>query len=446
MSSYIASKLKLAQDLKRKEFLKRQKNARRDQADIFRRELLASADIGEVKDGTFGHDNVGEIHKENSYSEENFTITNAEWMLDAPSFKPPTSEENILTDYAYDNEQEGWYIIPRPEGKQCYIETSLDSNYSTSKYPNNNVITSFRSSLPKNTIIECIYDEDNHIYYAIDVIRWKSVSMLETTCEFRFYWLRSKWNELSLQQITEHNEYPIHMVNYYECNYDNLLYAYENPCDYIKDGYLFYHKFAYYQLCCTPLVLNWKDHHSSRYLPCQGEKLKFNLIIKQMNHQTNDQGNGCVNTLSFEESNEQIILNNDDCDPSMLCESNCESKSYDENEFFHLCTYDGYPLLTLRGYDMNHYHFKPDDIVKCSIDRIITTDASNSFVSDYSTDASRSIINVDGMIIMMENLQIVKKITSKTKQKLPDNLSKIIFHYLLSCQQSLSFDQLIHSL
>ena len=42
--------------------------------------------------------------------------------------------------------------------------------------------------------------------------------------------------------------------------------AYELETPFPKDGLLFYHKFGYYQVGLSPLVILWKDARTSRYL------------------------------------------------------------------------------------------------------------------------------------------------------------------------------------
>jgi snurportin-1 len=60
------------------------------------------------------------------------------------------------------------------------------------------------------------------------------------------------------------NEYRIKPLPYYECDATGVQSAYSDKMPFIRDGLLFYCKAGHYYLGTTPLILAWKDEHTSR--------------------------------------------------------------------------------------------------------------------------------------------------------------------------------------
>ncbi|XP_075477663.1 uncharacterized protein LOC142518739 isoform X2 [Primulina tabacum] len=116
-------------------------------------------------------------------------------------------------------------------------------------------------------ILDCIYHEPDQTYYVIDLVCWGGMSMYECTAEFRFFWLNSKLVETeACNGPSAYHKYRFSTVTVFNCDEDGLKAAYAGSMPYVKDGLLFYNKFAHYQSGNTPLVLVWKDDNCSQYV------------------------------------------------------------------------------------------------------------------------------------------------------------------------------------
>ncbi|KAI4496766.1 hypothetical protein M0804_000576 [Polistes exclamans] len=170
----------------------------------------------------------------------------SEWMFEAP--------QDIL---------EKWIVVPCPEGKR----TLLIAHKNTTKAFNRrgNRLGKFQSALPggsssehhsRCTILDCIWVENRKTYYVLDVLAWSNQSLLNCDTEFRFFWLKSKFQEIQELQKgdTCNNKYPILFLPHinFDCNLESSLgnlYALAP-----LDGLLFYHRDGLYTKGHTPLV------------------------------------------------------------------------------------------------------------------------------------------------------------------------------------------------
>ena len=197
-------------------------------------------------------------------------VTNPEWMLDAPEGLNGKGSTVGA----------GWYVRARPEGKRCLVVASRGTTVSRqlaggvlhkweSPLPHGSRETNSRQGRGKSedgySILDCIYDDHKKTYWVLDAMVWKGYSLYDCTAEFRLYWLRTKLEE-EAPFAAEAAPYKIRLAPYHECDPTGLQAAYAAPVPFIRDGLLFYLKGGHYQLGNTPLVLVWKDRHSSRYL------------------------------------------------------------------------------------------------------------------------------------------------------------------------------------
>ncbi|OQR81202.1 snurportin-like protein [Achlya hypogyna] len=191
-------------------------------------------------------------------------LSHPEWMVDIPSQLNGTCIGN----------GEGWYVLPRPDGKRCLV---IAANGSTiARTQSGSVLKKFPSALPSGSrktscgtdqycVLDCIFSESEGTFHILDVMCWKGYLLYDCTAEFRFYWLQDKLSETKAMTVTTANPYAFHAVPYFDCTPEGIQTAYHGAFAFEKDGLLFYCKAGIYALGLSPLVLLWKDPHTSPY-------------------------------------------------------------------------------------------------------------------------------------------------------------------------------------
>ncbi|ETV70621.1 hypothetical protein, variant [Aphanomyces astaci] len=196
-------------------------------------------------------------------------LMHPEWMVDVPSTLVQASSTSGKLDH-----DDGWLALPRPDGKRCLV---ISSNGSTvARTISGSILKKFPSTLPcgsrkTNTgqdqycVLDCIFHEANDTFYVLDVMCWKGYLLYDCSADFRLYWLRDKLAETTASKVSNANPYAFEPVPAYECTLDGLDTAYSTTYPFTKDGLLFYCKAGMYTLGLTPLVLLWRDRHTSLY-------------------------------------------------------------------------------------------------------------------------------------------------------------------------------------
>uniref|UniRef100_A0AAV1VBX9 Snurportin-1 n=1 Tax=Peronospora matthiolae TaxID=2874970 RepID=A0AAV1VBX9_9STRA len=204
-----------------------------------------------------------------------------EWLIDVP--KDLNGSNSVLG--------EGWYVLPRPEGKRCLVITN--GGMTIARIPSGNVLKKFPSALPNGShktnkssdgycILDCIYQEQTETFYVLDVMCWKGYLLYNCTTEFRLYWMRDKLSEGATATVASANPFRFLPVPCYESDSTGIMTAYSTTYPFLKDGLLFYMKAGHYEMGLSPLALVWKDRNTSRFfvysatpsiiLRLQGEK------------------------------------------------------------------------------------------------------------------------------------------------------------------------------
>ncbi|TMW60328.1 hypothetical protein Poli38472_000370 [Pythium oligandrum] len=182
---------------------------------------------------------------------------------------------------------EGWYVVPRPEGKRCLVVTN--SGVTIARTQSGSIFKKFPSALPNGSrkttasteaycILDCIFHGHDSTFYVLDVMCWKGYLLYNCTTEFRWYWLRDKLAEGNAGEYSSSNPCRFLPLPCYECDEQGILDAYNTTFPFIKDGLLFYTKAAHYELGLTPLVVLWKDAMTSRYY--QSTTDRPNIILR----------------------------------------------------------------------------------------------------------------------------------------------------------------------
>jgi snurportin-1 len=254
MSSKRAYKvINIDQDKRRKEFLKHQKQRREDARNNHRNAATLAIeecdteyyepsdyhmDIGEDVQSVLSSASTNEVSKSKSNRRKRTVhnkslLTVPEWMVEVPS-------DIMRYDDATHQYTSDWIIMARPEGKRCIVTSG--KGITTSRLDNGHLLHTFKTILPgggiqtqhsHSAILDCIYQEETSTYYILDLLEWNGMSYTLTTTEFRFYWLRSKIDEISLLQFDPYrntSKYQFRIPPMYICNYQNLQLLYFNEC------------------------------------------------------------------------------------------------------------------------------------------------------------------------------------------------------------------------
>ncbi|CEG41386.1 m3G-cap-specific nuclear import receptor (Snurportin1) [Plasmopara halstedii] len=259
---------------RRQTTLVQQRKARRDLTAHARRlaqheDSLANHDRDE---GTEPMDDIASVSKRRTredrvkqrreyYSKQLMT---PEWLLDVP--KDLNGMGSALG--------EGWYVLPRPEGKRCLVVAN--GGNTIARIPSGNILNKFPSALPCGSyktnkssdgycILDCIYQEQNETFYVLDIMCWKGYLLYNCTSEFRLYWMRDKLSEGLTATVSSANPFRFLPIPCYECDQAGIMAAYSTMYPFHKDGLLFYMKAGHYEMGLSPLALVWKDSMTSRF-------------------------------------------------------------------------------------------------------------------------------------------------------------------------------------
>ena len=292
-----------AADERRQQLLERQKEARRDSTQQARAILLAKH--AETEQSDMQHERQRDEAKADSVSVEDVD-EEAVAMAVLSSNSPPAAEfrrrraEKRRLEYASQfmtpqwldslpaDLTDSWYAIPRPEGTRCFLIANHHSSMSRKR--NGSVLHSaiatalpggcHPSLLPEAAstspddycIVDCVYNDEQRCYYALDLLCWRGYLLFDATAEFRLYWMHDKLRSLPTPTTAHKSKRPFHAVvplPVLPCVPSSLqsLYPQSPLLDCRQDGMLFVHKQSEYMsgLLPTPLCLLWKDQHCSRW-------------------------------------------------------------------------------------------------------------------------------------------------------------------------------------
>ncbi|XP_054733007.1 snurportin-1 [Anastrepha obliqua] len=179
-----------------------------------------------------------------------YTLQLSEWLRECP--------ENLSE----------WIMVPCPKGQRCFLMATGGCTYMYSKKGRRRL--SFHTLLPggnelrgskMRTLIDCVYSPDQDTFYVLDVIIYGNQEFVHCESQFRFFWLRSKFDECEgIDQRNRCNEKPLKLLERYD--FENIadvaevllrfpIWPENEPA---LDGWLFYHKESSYTCGSTPLV------------------------------------------------------------------------------------------------------------------------------------------------------------------------------------------------
>ncbi|KAJ7592990.1 hypothetical protein C8J56DRAFT_487050 [Mycena floridula] len=120
------------------------------------------------------------------------------------------SDSDLWNDGLPDDLDSGWIgVAPVPRGKRCLAICHHASTGVQGQVPNTMIrsrvlgkplMAKFPSSLPPDTILDCILDQnwrDTGILHVLDVLKWKGQDIADCETPFRFWWRDTRIGELS---------------------------------------------------------------------------------------------------------------------------------------------------------------------------------------------------------------------------------------------------------
>ena len=178
-----------------------------------------------------------------------------EWMVDVPS--------DIGTN---------WYVMARPEGQRCLVVISHGtvlvrnrSGATIDTFPSSHMHWAGDHQVPhKEYILDCIHQSS--VFYVTDVLCWGGHDLLDCTAEFRMYW-KDCHVAAAVSGNAKEGKYSFRLLEHYEANPAGIRRAYctDDSKGFRPDGMIFLHKKCCYHGGQTPLMLTWKDCHTSKY-------------------------------------------------------------------------------------------------------------------------------------------------------------------------------------
>ncbi|QDZ20951.1 snurportin-1 [Chloropicon primus] len=215
-----------------------------------------------------------------------------EWLVDVP--------EDLWAN---------WYVTPRPEGPRCLLISQAGSTVSRCK--NGSVHKEFQSALPNGSrgtrspgtkgskcVLDAVYHAPTSTFYVTDCITWEDYSLVDCDFEFRSFWLAQKFEGVAPGGVRE-GEPALMLAPRERATREMISRAYsgEEGLGYTRDGLIFTHKDSTYVQGGrpTPLCLQWKDAHCSRYpidTDAKGVVLETQRVVLQLQEDARSVGTG----------------------------------------------------------------------------------------------------------------------------------------------------------
>lgn len=230
------------QEIRRQKLLQQQKLKRLEQQDDHR-------DLEEPPSNIRSNKEVRRKRYQNTKL-ENISLQLSEWMKEKPE------------------DLEDWLLVPCPKGQRCLVVSANGETKMFSK--NKRYRMTFPSYLPGGGLVgssqdccifDCVYNRELDTFYVLDVLQ-SHIPLMECDTEFRFFWLKSKFDEIedNIDECDKDKVKHFHVLDFYDmANEERVAMALQKyplwPSNQPElDGFLFYHKHSNYVCGTTPLV------------------------------------------------------------------------------------------------------------------------------------------------------------------------------------------------
>jgi snurportin-1 len=159
-----------------------------------------------------------------------------------------------------------WQIVPCPIGKRCIV-VGNDRYTNVYNKRGKQMMQPFKSNLPgggqyyskdykMTTILDCIYVEQLHYFYVLDLIHYGEHNFVDCEAEFRIFFIKNKIKEekfvLNKSQVGCPVSIDGDLLQQYVSSEPELMFP--DVTGLQLDGFLFYHKESSYVHGKTPLV------------------------------------------------------------------------------------------------------------------------------------------------------------------------------------------------
>ncbi|XP_036335955.1 snurportin-1-like [Rhagoletis pomonella] len=236
------------QEERRKKLLEEQKRKR-----FLLQDLQRDADLSDNRHKTKLCAHGGKLGASRALKDaygSDYTLQLSEWLRDRPV---------SLDD---------WAMVPCPKGQRCLLMATNGRTDMYSKAGRKRM--TFHTCLPGDngqrgskisTLLDCVYSSDQDTFYVLDALIYGNQELIHCEAQFRFFWLRSKFDEChDLAERGINNEKPLILLERLDMeNIENVSEAllrfpfFPNNVPEL-DGLLFYHKESSYTCGSTPLV------------------------------------------------------------------------------------------------------------------------------------------------------------------------------------------------
>ncbi|XP_060520160.1 snurportin-1 [Cylas formicarius] len=186
--------------------------------------------------------------------------------------------------YIPDDLADNWVVKFVPEGFRVLV---LAKNHRTECYNEKGKMMTLKTCLPGGgldrnngeTVLDCIYSKASKTIFVLDCLRWNTMLMLDSETTFRFYWLKTKFDE-NVTYTQSNRGHKLELLNFVPAQTPLIQDEMFRPMviegqKVLYDGVVFYHKESHYVLGETPLV-GWLF---SYMLP---EKLNIDVLPENM--------------------------------------------------------------------------------------------------------------------------------------------------------------------
>ncbi|CAG9824406.1 unnamed protein product [Phaedon cochleariae] len=172
-------------------------------------------------------------------------LMHSEWLTEIP--------EDLDDDWLVKFAPEGFRIllIARKHITTCYnkngkIVLKIKTHFPGGGWSDNNGLT----------VLDCIYNNKIKTIYVLDCLFWNSMSTIDSEANFRFFWLKSKFDEQS--ELLKTEKYTFTLIHFMPAQrpliQDNIFTSLQAEDKILYNGVVFYHKDSHYTFGYTPLV------------------------------------------------------------------------------------------------------------------------------------------------------------------------------------------------
>ncbi|XP_018567301.1 snurportin-1 [Anoplophora glabripennis] len=238
---YKGKNVELSQQQRREKFLEDQKQKRHEVTDSNRNlceDFLSELHLQEEQ---MECDELEQPRKKIKYK-----LMQSEWFTDIP-----------------DDLEENWLAKLCPQGFRVLF---IAQNNKTIVSTEGRIILNIQSNFPGGggiesrggiTILDCIFNRSTKTIFVLDCLFWNSMSMLDSEASFRFFWLKTKFNESpSLLNYKKYNFSLLEVLPAHRSLIQDKMFTLLSVGEqkYPYDGVVFYHKESNYTFGYTPLV------------------------------------------------------------------------------------------------------------------------------------------------------------------------------------------------